>query len=57
MLRQTSTYAILEVSAATFADCRRRLRRLGVLDDYLQMEPGHELLVFGEVALAIEPSK
>jgi len=51
--RVTRTYALLEVSAATFADIQARLARAGVLSEYYR-EYERPLIILGDVGLTEE---
>jgi hypothetical protein len=53
-LRQTHTYAILEVAPETYKDVRDRLEAAGVLQDYLWTGDKPEIIIFGGVALKAE---
>lgn len=54
----TATYAILEVSKSTFYDVKRRLKKAGVLADFLEKNVEHGwILVFHTTALAIKKKK
>lgn len=46
-IRQTHTYATLEVNPATFHDIQRRLEAAGVADEYIR----DGKIIFGPVAL------
>lgn len=53
-LRQTHTYAVLEVSRETWKDVYDRLDKAGVLSEYLDENEDRILIVFGTVALQAE---
>lgn len=54
-LRQTHTYAILDVAESTFKDITQRLDEAEVLAFYQdQDEKGKDLIVFGTTALRVD---
>lgn len=57
-MKTTHIYAVLEISAAAFADVRARLESAGALGDYLDKDSdeGAALIVFGAVALKALPA-
>jgi len=54
-LRQTHTYAILDVAPSTFKDITRRLIEADVLQYYQDRDDkGKDLIVFGTTALRVD---
>ena len=53
-LRQTHTYAILDVAQTTFDDITQRLTEADCLQYYQDEDAGRALIVFGTTALRVE---